>query len=81
MCAGALVWARIENVYVGVMDPKAGGCGSVLNVIQEPKLNHHVNLIELEESPVKEECGTIVQDFFKELRAQQKIKKSEDKDR
>lgn len=78
MCAGALVWARIDNLYVGVMDPKAGGCGSVLNIIQEEKFNHHIKLYELEEGATKCECGRIVQDFFRELRVQQKIKKSEE---
>lgn len=81
MCAGALVWARIDNLYVGVMDPKAGGCGSVLNIIQEEKLNHHINLYEIEQGPIKCECGKIVQDFFRELRLQQKIKKSEETNR
>ena len=60
MCAGALVWARIEHVYVGVMDPKAGGCGSVLNIINEKRLNHQVELTEIED--VFSECKS--QKFF-----------------
>ena len=43
MCAGAMVWSRIEKVHIGTMDPKAGAAGSVLNVLQEPKLNHRVS--------------------------------------
>lgn len=51
MCAGAIVWARIEKLYIGVMDPKAGGCGSIFNIVQEKKLNHYVEVIEIEERP------------------------------
>ncbi len=80
MCAGALVWARIEHLYVGVMDPKAGGCGSVLNIIGEERLNHQVEITEIEDGPIKDQCREIVQGFFRELRLKQKLKKSEEKD-
>jgi len=75
MCAGALVWARIRTVYIGVMDPKAGGCGSVLNIVQEQKLNHQVEIIEIPEGPVKEECGEIIRRFFRRLRDLKKLTK------
>lgn len=75
MCAGALVWSRIENVYIGAWDPKAGGCGSVLDITNEPKLNHHVNIVEIDEGPIKDECSSIIQNFFKNLRAKEKIEK------
>lgn len=78
MCAGALVWSRIENLYIGVRDPKAGGCGSVLNIIQEEKFNHHVNLIELGDGPLKDECRDIIQNFFRDLREKQKKAKLEE---
>ena len=78
MCAGALVWSRIENLYIGVKDPKAGGCGSVLNIIQEEKFNHHVNLIELGDGPLKDECRDIIQNFFRDLREKQKKAKLEE---
>ena len=79
MCAGALVWARIEHLYVGVMDPKAGGCGSVLNVINEQRLNHQIELTEIEDGPIKDQCRDIVQGFFKDLRLKQKQRKLEEK--
>lgn len=79
MCAGAIVWARIEKLYIGVMDPKAGGCGSVFNIVQEAKLNHYVEVIEIEDGPVKEECGEIVRSFFRELRAARKNTKEQQK--
>lgn len=78
MCAGALVWSRIENLYIGVKDPKAGGCGSVLNIIQEEKFNHHVNLIEIDDGPLKDECRDIIQGFFRDLRDKQKKAKLEE---
>ena len=40
MCAGAIVNARIRNVYIGTMDEKTGACGSVLNLLQEYPFNH-----------------------------------------
>src|SRR5439155_3572097 len=41
MCAGAVVLARLGRLVYGAPDPKAGACGSVLDVIREPRLNHH----------------------------------------
>lgn len=75
MCAGAIVWSRIENLYIGTMDPKAGACGSVFNIVQEEKLNHNVNI---ETGILQEECSKILKDFFKNLR-RTKEQKLEDK--
>ena len=72
MCAGAIVWARIQKLYIGTMDPKGGACGSVFNIPQEPRLNHYV---ELETGIMQQECQDILKAFFKELRK----KKSEEK--
>lgn len=71
MCAGAIVWARIEKLYIGTMDPKSGACGSVFNIPQEKKLNHFT---EIEIGLMQEECSCIMKDFFKQLRK----KKSEE---
>ena len=81
MCARAIVWARIEKLYIGTMDPKAGGCGSVFNIVQEQKLNHQVEVFEIEEGSTKTRCQEIVRDFFRELRdlkKNTKEQKSED---
>lgn len=81
MCAGAIVWSRIEKLYIGTMDPKAGGCGSVFNIVREQKLNHQVEVFELEEGSLKTRCQEIVRDFFRELRdlkKNTKEQKSED---
>ncbi len=72
MCAGAIVWSRIEKLYIGTMDPKAGACGSVYNIPQDSRLNHFT---EIEYGLMQEECSCIMKDFFKQLRK----KKSEEK--
>ena len=42
MCAGALIWSRIDKLYIGAMDPKAGACGSVVDLVDSPKFNHRI---------------------------------------
>lgn len=74
MCAGAIVWSRIDNLYIGAEDPKAGGCGSVFNIVQTPELNHQVNV---ERGLMEEECSNIIKDFFRELRRKNKQKSEE----
>ncbi|MFU0827772.1 MAG: tRNA adenosine(34) deaminase TadA [Lachnoclostridium sp.] len=72
MCAGAIVQARIKEVVVGAMNPKAGCAGSILNILQMKEFNHQV---ELTTGVMKEECEAILKDFFKELRIRNKIEK------
>ena len=61
MCAGAIILARIPRLVYGAADPKAGGCGSVLDVIHEPRLNHRV---EVSLGLLADECGAILREFF-----------------
>lgn len=72
MCAGALVWSRIEKLYIGTKDPKAGACGSVFNIVESDKLNHR---LEVEYGIMEKESSEILKRFFKELRLAQSIKK------
>lgn len=65
MCAGAMVWARIEELYIGADDPKAGACGSVVNVAENPGFNHE---IEVHRGILKDECAAVMKEFFRELR-------------
>lgn len=67
MCAGALVWSRIERLYIGAMDKKAGACGSIFDIVESPKLNHRLIV---EAGIMEEECGALLKAFFKELRIQ-----------
>jgi tRNA(adenine34) deaminase len=61
MCAGALVLARVGRVVYGATDPKAGACGSVLDVLGEPRLNHRP---EVAAGLLAPECGELLSSFF-----------------
>ncbi len=74
MCAGAIVWSRIETLHIGTMDPKAGACGSVFNIVQEKKLNHNVKI---EIGMLQEQCSGILKDFFRNLRRTKEKKPEE----
>jgi len=65
MCAGALVLARIKNVYFGAKDPKTGACGSVFNIVDSAKLNHR---IEVSSGILEEDCAALLKEFFKKKR-------------
>ena len=65
MCAGAIIQARLNNLYIGTMDPKSGACGSVLDLSKDFPFNHKVNTIV---GIKKLECEKILKDFFKQLR-------------
>ena len=66
MCTGALIQARLKRVYIRTMDPKTGACGSVLNLLEDYKFNHKV---EVETNIMQKECEKILKDFFKYLRS------------
>jgi tRNA(adenine34) deaminase len=61
MCAGAIVLARVPRVVYGARDPKAGAAGSVLDVLDEPHLNHRP---EVSGGLLGEECGALLSAFF-----------------
>ena len=69
MCAGAIVHARLRRVFIGTDDPKAGACGSVLDITGEQRLNHQPQVIR---GLQRESCAGILKDFFKELRRNKK---------
>ncbi|MPM51551.1 tRNA-specific adenosine deaminase [bioreactor metagenome] len=64
MCAGAIINARISEVYYGARDDKAGCCGSVLNLFEE-RFNHKPRLVG---GVLKDECSSQLKDFFEDLR-------------
>lgn len=65
MCAGAMVLARIKTLVYGTSDPKAGAAGSILNIIDNKKLNHRIKVIK---DVNKDECEKVLKEFFKRLR-------------
>ncbi|BAU26233.1 tRNA(adenine34) deaminase [Aneurinibacillus soli] len=69
MCAGAIVQARIPRVVYGAMDPKAGCAGSLMNLLQEDRFNHQVELVH---GVREEECANLLRDFFRALRQKRK---------
>ena len=75
MCAGAIILARIETLYIGALDPKAGACVSLSNITTDERLNHQVSL---HTGILEEECSQIVKEFFRTLRNKKK-KSEEDK--
>ncbi|ALD62959.1 tRNA adenosine(34) deaminase TadA [Arthrobacter sp. LS16] len=65
MCAGAIVLARIPRVVFGAWDEKAGACGSVFDIVREPRLNHWV---EVYPRVREQECAGLLRDFFRSKR-------------
>ncbi len=66
MCAGAIVLARVPRVVYAATDPKAGACGSVLDVLGDVRLNHRPEVISGLLAP---ECGQLISDFFASRRS------------
>ena len=75
MCAGAIVQARVSEVVMGTMNPKAGCGGSVLNILEMPEFNHQVHV----RRGVLAECTDMLTTFFKELRIRNKQEKERKK--
>ena len=65
MCAGAIIQARIRNLYIGTSDLKAGAAGSVIDVFRVNAFNHKV---EVSWGLLEEECSAVLKEFFSELR-------------
>lgn len=65
MCSGAMMHARLARVVYGAPDPKTGACGSVLDLFNQEKLNHHTEVVG---GVLAEECGNLLKEFFAERR-------------
>jgi tRNA(adenine34) deaminase len=66
MCAGSLVAARLGRLVFGATDPRAGACGTLYNLLADPRLNHEVPITTGVRS---DECGTLLTSFFAGKRA------------
>ncbi|MEQ8154612.1 MAG: nucleoside deaminase [Clostridiaceae bacterium] len=67
MCAGAIIQSRISKVHIGTFDPRAGACGTVIDLINHPFLDNFTEII----WEYNEECSEILKDFFRGRRKQQ----------
>ncbi len=65
MCAGAMIHARLDKLVFAATDPKAGACGSVLSVLNHPRLNHQMWA---DRGILAEESAELLRDFFHERR-------------
>ncbi len=65
MCAGALVLARIKDLCFGAKDPKTGACGSIVNIINNKKLNHR---IKVKSGILEKDCSFLLTGFFRKKR-------------
>jgi len=65
MCAGALIAARLGRLVFGAFDPKAGACGSLYNVCEDPRLNHE---LEVKGGVLEGQCGAMLRAFFAQRR-------------
>ena len=65
MCAGAMVLARIENLFYATEDPKSGAAGSVVDILRHNNLNHRVKV---KSGILKDESRSLIQEFFKKKR-------------
>lgn len=68
MCAGAILQARLRNLYIGTSDLKAGAAGSVIDVFRVEAFNHRVDVVW---GVLEEKCSGILKSFFRDLREQQ----------
>ena len=65
MCAGALVWSKLDTVVYGASDPRSGSCGSLFNICNNSQLNHQVNVIQ---GILELDCEYLLKEFFQKKR-------------
>lgn len=75
MCAGAMLHARLARVIFGAADPKTGACGSVVNLFEQAKLNHHTEIVG---GVMAQECGMLLKEFFAARRTEVQRKLAQD---
>lgn len=76
MCAGAIINSRIKDVYFGALDPKAGACGSVVDLFAVERFNHHPHAIR---GLYRDQCAQMLKDFFRAIREKKKQAKNAQK--
>lgn len=76
MCSGAMILARVAEVYYGAADPKGGTAGTLMNLLTDSRFNHQAYV---EGGILAEECGAVLSTFFQKLREQKKQEKNQKK--
>ncbi len=66
MCAGALMWSKVDRIVFAAMDPKAGACGSLFNIASSPHLNHRIDIVQ---GVLEEESERLLKEFFQSRRS------------
>jgi tRNA(adenine34) deaminase len=66
MCAGAIVQARVARVVFGASDPKAGACGTLYTLTQDPRLNHRAETVG---GVLAEPAAELLREFFRYRRS------------
>ena len=74
MCAGALVNSRIARVVFGARDPKAGACGTLMDICRDARLNHRLDVIE---GVLADRCSAMLTAFFAARRGAQAAERAE----
>ncbi|SEN94983.1 tRNA-adenosine deaminase [Mesobacillus persicus] len=72
MCAGAIMLSRIKRVVYGAADPKGGCAGTFMNLLQDDRFNHQSEVVA---GVLDVECGSLLSQFFRELRERKKQEK------
>ena len=67
MCAGAMILARLPRLVFATFDPKAGAGGSIMDILNHPRLNHRVDVTT---GIYREEAAQLLKDFFAKLRSE-----------
>ncbi len=70
MCAGAIILARVKEVYYGAQDPKAGCCGTLMNLLEDSRFNHQPKVIP---GLLAERCGGLLTGFFRSIRERGRV--------
>lgn len=65
MCAGALVLARVKRLVYAALDPKAGACGSTIDIVRAPHVNHR---LQVDSGILQSEASELLTSFFRKLR-------------
>ncbi|HEY3226567.1 MAG TPA: tRNA adenosine(34) deaminase TadA [Planctomycetota bacterium] len=73
MCAGAMVLSRVSRIIYGAKDPAAGACGSVFDIVSEPRLKHRIPVVR---GVLDDRCGALLKNFFRSRRAEARSSES-----